>query len=420
VQAKALGGSVSGGATFQNASGTTMSAQDIAATMTADVWGGDTTADRKSWPDTIKTPDDWAVIGYSGVHSTIDLLPADLQTQVNDVWRAQGRTAKSVLEQPQPWTADVVQTVATDGLLLGQVNCWENFKIGSLVAYTGPRGNQPSWPALGNASAEFLEHYDKFLPISSFCLPVKKGDGALFRAPNLLDNVDLKPSGSSVNFIPIGSNGDSYLGDGIDMESDSSTITLKGDGFIICTLETAANGERGMVVLRKPSTDDAANRLAAISVHWWQSAQERAQSFCIPVSRSLGQVELSVTSTSGNPKVKVRGIPLTNASFGEIEERNFNTTYTASESDGFLIGWLESPNETRGYILAQSAATPEGLNGTLAGASAHNYDGTDIITPYGTTTLPVRQGMLYRAQFGIGWDPNHRMTSRLYWVPLKA
>ena len=78
----------SAGASFQDATGSKVTADTMSKMTKFTVRGGDTTqaSAPASWPATVKPPSNWAVIGRSGLTSILDWLPADLRARAMAVW----------------------------------------------------------------------------------------------------------------------------------------------------------------------------------------------------------------------------------------------------------------------------------------------------------------------------------------------
>lgn len=406
---KGLGGSGSASATFQTADGQTVSGESIAATARLDYRGGDTTADPAHWPDTVKTPRQWAVIGYTGLRSTIELLPADLQDQVNAIWTK----GIGVLGNPLPWKASELQKASGDGLLLGVVTAWTGPSRSCVIASAGTGEDTAAWPQYGMATAAQY-NVGRVLPLSSFCLPVRKHDKTFY---TMNEGNDI-----AVNFIPIGTGDRQYLGAPVDLNSVTSTTTIpvSSDGFLIVTMQLAVNGNRGVIGVRQAGGANPSNWLGATSIHYDNTMLSMVgeQSFCIPVQKSLGQLELVLDQMVGQPKVKARFVPLVNAAFGEAEERAFDVVFTADESEGFLVGVLDADDRSRAEIRLQIAAP----NAPLADTAGTSIDHNEIFLAFmarGTSIVPVRKGMRYQGLYRMT-EVNSPVRKRLYWVPLRA
>ncbi len=432
---KVLGGTGSGTTTFQNADGKTISSENIAATATTRMLGGDTTANLDHWRDTIKTPSLWAVIGYNDLTSTINLLPTDLQTQVQDIWN-QFSSSKSVLgKMSSALPADTATRASSDGFLLGMVttNRSHEFSFAGVCASTGkdsdPESDKP-YLGLATASIWTVPEWNLGIPNSSFCLPVRNGESTVFRA---WGNV----SSPAVNFVPMGSGDVTYLGppERIDLStSNVKEFTPDTDGFVICSMgPTDANpdtvcGAGGSMILQQKTW---AGMMACTSTSFANYLTVGRQSFCVPVQKALGALQISVTTASSDPsKAQAFFVPLSNATLGSTVTKTLDTTYTA-DSDGFLVGVISVGDVSNGSIRLQSAEPGVDLKDVAFAEVNYRSDvpfelpTTDgdpvdlaVSLMMGTAMIPVRQGMQYR---GVSNTGGHGpFTTTLYWVPLKA
>ena len=90
VSIKSKGGTAQGtaSASFQNGTGSTVTADHMSKSIQFTVKGGDATkaSNPSDWPDTVKPASRWAVIGREGMTPIIDFLPDDLRKRAMAVW----------------------------------------------------------------------------------------------------------------------------------------------------------------------------------------------------------------------------------------------------------------------------------------------------------------------------------------------
>lgn len=106
MTARVGGGEVGGGAAFQDASSTTVSAQNLLDEASFNVIGGDVmlNAEPLAWAETVKRATNWAIIEFRDVHSTIDLLEPALQAKIHAIAATQSwQLAQGLIRGAEQW-----------------------------------------------------------------------------------------------------------------------------------------------------------------------------------------------------------------------------------------------------------------------------------------------------------------------------
>lgn len=306
-----------------------------------------------------------------------------------------------------------------DSFLLGYVNCIGNGALAYLNGWTGQSSNPTTLRA--GASAHFYPKSRNLAQRASIGMPVRKND---------YSNVQYIPGYSTINatldrydFLPV--RGTSVFGEWEDLPNTSqSGVTAKTDGFLSVVVTTPQQDERGHATLEVGGDLRAA---CSAGYLYTQDARNTENSFCVPVRN--GEVyTLTFASTWNPPTFQAAWLPVQGLQFEKAEKRDFATTYTASDTDGFLVAVLQDPAPDNyyfgNYAQAILSAAPSEIELAFApeksGASVQTFpQKTSKDIPYNTATLPVPRGWSYKADFNPFYVANSTPpTANLWWVSL--
>ena len=396
----------SAGASFQNAEGKKLTADQVSKSMKLTVKGGDSTKDPQSWPGTVKPPSQWAVIGRSNLTSIVEWLPEDLRSRVKTVWPKvpmppaiwQFRDAPA---QGHSATAKQAQFVLGARLVPdGLDGCRGAVELACGTSQTPELGRGDA--AGGRASFLRDRGGDLWIDTSSVCLPVPAGHHYTAAAPDTWAPPGAK---APVRFAIAETNltlGNWQLVPHSQGFINSRSFKAETDGFVFCSLEARNDGERGIARCAVDNTI-----IAAASVHNYHHAgcwQEYA-SFCAPYAKG-STVDVTMTVTSGQfLYFSVWRIPSTSQAwkFTKPEPLKLNTEVSAS-ADCFVNGVEIVPDDGPRGILRLECVDKEAVGPRkfpIASAAVHVYRQRDRHISHASAMMPVRQ----RYPIFADWKP---------------
>lgn len=329
-----------------------------------------------------------------------------MEEALNRYAPAQPLPPRSIFGSAQVWQAGKVEHATSDGFLIGHIWTESNGPRGSIIGQTDAHRSPRT--IRGAASMHYYTDSDKWGRFGHFLTPVRKNDYAVTTYTATAGN----PS-ADYRFIPFRDK--DYLGQWQSL-SLNTPFSATTDGFVVCTIQIEQDGGRGYVFLLDTTDSTSHVRLAATSAHAFDKKDSRypCQSFCAPV-RQGRQIEVKSEPTWGTPTVNAYWIPLQHAALGEAEPLDLYRTYIA-ETDGLLVGVLAAEkNGARGHLflkVGRPGSESLGDEDRLGVTSVHYWEASEEWLRYNTTTVPVGNRSVYRADLAEGG------SCTLYWVPL--
>ena len=394
VSIKTGKGEGSAGAAVGSGSGEKFSAQSISESTQFQVLGGDATlaSSPQTWPNTVKDPRQWAVIGRQGLRSTVELLDPDLRNQVLEVWSRVGIVPAILPVENLP--AEKRSTHAeTAGFLLGSREPG-NGQRGSIVLVCGGSSDPKLTDddAVGGAACVHMaQKHDVWFDSNSICLPVPAES---FYHTETIDTGTFGHAPTRLAFAP------TRLGFGrwARIEADSGPRQAASDGFLFVAIH-AERGERGVVRGSISGAPMASASVHQFTEHWnWISDA----SFCLPVPRG-SKYSVALESSVGSPKVSTWWLPCTSLAWRfEAPVTRSCGTILVAKTDGILHGFIAAKADgNRGllklYADEEASSAPTQL--PCASASVHKYSKNDRWITDASAMLPVPAGSQYKAVY---------------------
>ncbi|HEX8247143.1 MAG TPA: MAC/perforin domain-containing protein, partial [Pyrinomonadaceae bacterium] len=194
----------------------------------------------------------------------------------------------------------------------------------------------------------------------------------------------------------------------------SSEGIVAGDGFVICSIEAAAEGDRGYVYAFDDTDSDPTTVIATASQHYYTEHDRwiSGASSTMPTPNGT-YFTIHETPTGGTPNTSLQFIGLGNVGeegMGSWQKIDLNTDLTAP-ADGFISAYVDwnGSDGARGYV--------QGIqnNVVVAAASQHYYSESDIVVPTNSFCMPICQGTPYSVAFiATGESP----AAQAFFVPL--
>lgn len=187
-----------------------------------------------------------------------------------------------------------------------------------------------------------------------------------------------------------------------------------GDGFVICSIEAAIDGNRGYVQAFDDASPDPTTLLATASQHYFVKDDRYVPSASLTMPTPNGtSFTAQKTPTSGMPTTSLQFIGLGNVGeegMGSWQQVTIGSDLTAA-ADGFVVAYVDwnNSNGARGYV--------QGFQNSkiVAGASQHYFTSSDIIVPTNSFCMPIAKGTPYKVVFtATAASP----TAMAYFVPL--
>ena len=389
VSIKTGKGEGSAGVAVGSGSAENKRAQSISESTQFQVLGGDATlaSSPQTWPNTVKDPRLWAVIGRQGLHSTVDLLEPELQKQVREVWSRVGIVPAIFPVEDLPVEKRSTRA-ETAGFLLGSREP-RNGEHGSVVLVCGgnrdPMLTDPD--AVGGAACVHMARkHDVWFDCNSICLPVPAKS---FYHTETIDTGGHAPT--RLAFVPTRLS----FGRWAKVDIASGPQRAGSDGFLFVAIHAAKSGERGVVrgsISGKP--------MASASVHERERMSDA--NFCLPVPRG-SEYSVALEAGSGSPTVSAWWLPSTSLAW-RLEAPvpiSCGTNMTA-ETDGILHGFIAATREgghglLKLYADQEASSAPGQL--PCASASVHRYGPHDRWITDASAMLPVSANSQYKAVY---------------------
>jgi hypothetical protein len=402
VSIKTGKGEGSAGVSFQNATGSKVTADQMSKMTKFTVRGGDTTkaSAPTDWPATVKPPSNWTVIARSGLTSILDWLPDDLRARAMAVWPklpvppAIWELQDTALAQDHVGKAERAQFVlggrrVLDGRegALGAVQ---------LVCGTSMTPQLGRGDAAGGAANFHRERgRDAWIETSSVCLPVPAGHNYAATVPNTW-----APNGNAaVRFAIAETNLTLDKWRSVEMERITSGPHLvsgfqaSADGFLFCSVEALNNEDHGYVTC---DVDDVV--IAAASVHNYApwAGWIRNASFCAPFTKGsvVRVLETNTTRTRGHGALGVGTwqILSTSQAWKFTKPQPFTLgAWVKAETDGFVNGVITG-TESAGILRLDCVKDRELHDVPIASAAVHASPSNNRYTSHGSAMVPVRKG----------------------------
>jgi hypothetical protein len=420
VSAKANGAEAAVGVSFGNAASSRVTADRVNKLTKFDARGGDAmlATNPQLWPDSVKDPNRWAVIGVSKMAPVTEWLEPALKARLERLLPA------IEVSQDVP-TENHSARVDSDGFLFGmRTSRFQTKPRGGLEFVCGTSGS----PALGQgdavgASATF--HYtptssaDMWIEGASICLPVPKGSHYSVKKWDDYSTAvsQFQRAETKLTFGKWQTLADKTGLSGAGKLAAFARGAQDSNGFIFCSVRAPANGDRGFV-----SCTVDGKILGAASVHNHPLTTAGCWSphacFCVPVPRHL-PMSLDATASYGRLDIKVWYLASTSQGwkFGPPEPYTLNMSHTA-DTDGFLSGVVTvREGNARGMLFLFCGSNKDKLN-FMATMAVHQTSNRYI--PYASAMLPVRRDFFFRSDPGqLSADPGHKgATVEAYWTPL--
>lgn len=395
VSIKTGKGEGSAGVSFQNATGSKVTADQMSKMTKFTVRGGDTTkaSAPTSWPDTVKPPSSWTVIGRSGMISILDWLPADLRARVMAVW-------PKLPVPPAIW--ELRDTVAQDHVgkaeraqfVLGARNVPDQRDgargVVQLVCGTSMTPELGRGDAAGGA-ASFHRYRggNTWIDTSSVCLPVPTGHHYAATAPDTWAVNGKAPVRFAIaetnltldkwRLVETAQGMNNYRG-----------FTAPTDGFVFCSVEASNDGDRGYVTCEVDKV-----LIAAASVHNYAYHDDwiRNASFCVPFTKGSA-VEVKATPTSGRLSFSVWQIPSTSQAWRFTKPQPLKLgAWVKADTDGFVNGVVTVPdNGPRGILRLDCVKDRESMHSyPIASAAVHVWHPEDRHISHASAMVPARK-----------------------------
>jgi hypothetical protein len=453
VNAKYYGVAADASIGFGNASGTKVTAEQVNKLTTFHAAGGKATlvTNPQLWPDSVNDPNNWAVIGVSGLAPITEWLEPDLKAKVERLLPEMGIPA---LQVPQDISAEDHSARAdSDGFIFGTRLGYAKGIRGGLQFVCGTSGS----PALGQTdavggSATFhssrprdiwrddpttniagrkipwpVAGEDCWIDGASICLPVPKRSHYSVKKWDYLYPHEV---GAASRFqraetqLTFGKWQTLFDRTGFTSASQLRAFTSgaqETDGFIFCSVRAPGVGDRGVVWC----TVDG-KILGAASVHNAPTPSQGCWSpdacFCVPFPRHL-PMTIDAGASSGKLDIKVWHLASTSRDwkFGRPELYALNASHPA-ETDGFLNGVVTvRKGNAKGELLLYCGPDLDNIaSQNVIPLMMAVHQTVNRFIPYASAMLPVRRGFFFRpVPWDLSQDPGHSpATVEAYWTPL--
>lgn len=187
-----------------------------------------------------------------------------------------------------------------------------------------------------------------------------------------------------------------------------------GDGFVVCSIEPSADGDRGYIQAYDDTSSDPTTLRATASQHFFTKDDHYIPYASLTMPTPHGTCFTAhKTPTAGSPTTSLQFI-----GFGNVGEEGMGSwqpialgSNLIAPSDGFVVAYVDwnNVNGARGYI--------QGLQNdkVVAAASQHYFTKSDIMVPTNSFCMPICKGTPYKVTF-TATAPNP--TAQAYFVPL--
>ncbi|MBV9286386.1 MAG: hypothetical protein JO288_00945 [Hyphomicrobiales bacterium] len=388
VSVKTGKGQGSAGVSFQNGTGSTVTADQVSKSTKFIPRGGDTTKTTapESWPDTVKPASEWAVIGRSGMTTILDFLPDDLRARAMAIW-PKLPVPPAIWELEDTSALDHVATAERSQFVLGARTVAAKDMDGARGAVELVCGTDTT-PQLGQRDAvggraSFHRYHDGnvWIDTSSVFLPVPAGHRYAIAAPDSWAARGKAPARFAI--------AETNLTFDTWRRLHVPQFQAQTDGFVFCTLEASNEGERGFAWCEVDKT-----LIAATSVHYYtpKNAWIQYASFCAPYAKG-SFVDVGATPTNGRVTLKVWQLPSTSQAwkFAKPEQIQVGQQFKAA-TDGFVNGVVRERHEgDRGILRLDCVKDPASRHPyyPLATTAVHKWSYSDRHITHGSAMAPV-------------------------------
>lgn len=240
--------------------------------------------------------------------------------------------------------------------------------------------------AVAGASAQIAENIVS--SIHNYVMQATLEDGSLLTSPNTID------------FDRV--------------YNTSSGGTVAGDGFVICSIESVANGDRGYVQAFDSTNPDPTTLLTTASQHYYTNHDHETPSASLTMPTPNGtNFTIHKQSTAGSPLTSLKFIGLGNVGeegLGSWQAIDLGSTMSAP-ADGFVTAYVDWNNSDGARSYVQGFQNNE----IIAAASQHYYYHTDTLIPTNSFCMPICKGTPYSVVFSpTAGSP----TAQAFFVPL--
>jgi hypothetical protein len=412
VSVKSKGGTAQGtaGVSFQNGTGSTVTADQVSKSTKFMPRGGDTTKTTapESWPDTVKPASEWAVIDRSGMTSILDFLPGDLRARAMAIW-PKLPMPPAIWELQDTLDHEHVGTAERAQFVLGARNVPDN-RDGArgdveLVCGDSLTPDLGRGDAGGRASFHRHNNGDVHIYTSSVCLPVPAGHNYAARTSDTWAENGKAPTRFAI--------AETNLTLDKWRAVEGKRFMAETDGFVFCSIEASNDGARGYV-----ECTVGENLIAAASVHNYpyHDCWIRHASFCAPFAKG-SDVMISLTSTSGRVDIKAWWIASTSQAwkFKKAEQLTVGG-FVPAATDGFLYGVVTAPGDgPRGGILRLDCVKDKKdlHDYPIASAPTQVNHHNDRWRSHASAMVPVRKGYLLFTELKL---PVGAPRAQLWWT----
>jgi hypothetical protein len=410
----------SAGVSFQNATGSKVTADQMSKMTQFTVRGGDTTkaSAPADWPATVKPPSNWAVIGRSGLTPILDWLPDDLRARAMAVWPKLPVPPAIWELQDTALAQDHVGKAERAQFVLGARNV-PTEREGArgavkLVCGTSMTPDLGRGDAAGGAANFSREHnHDCWIDTSSIFLPVPAGHHYAATAPDTWAGRGKAP----VRFAIAETNLTLDKWREMEMQRISagphnvSNFLASADGFVFCSVEASNNEDHGYVTCE---VDEVV--IAAASVHNyapWDGWIKNA-SFCAPFTKGSVVKVIETRTSSGALRVRTWQILSTSQAwkFTKPQPHSLNL-WAAAATDGFVNG-VGTANESIGTLRLDCVKDRKSIHDyPIASVAVHASPSNNRWTSHASAMVPA--GKDYEI-FADCRSPVGKAQAQIYWT----